>query len=403
MNIADLFIGLNIKADTQAINKITSTVSNLRQKITTVGLAFAASTFAIDRFTDDTVKATVALENIKKQTDLSVEGLQKWQQAGKLSDVNASFESIANSIAQVQKNIAGVRLGTFGAGAFSKLEIEGVKNKDAFQVLEEVREFIKDKKSAEALNLIQAIGLTPEFMNVLRLSREEFDKLGKNVFLSKDQRKDVVALGTAFTDIKLRLVALKNQAVAKLAPELTKLADGFFKWMVDNGKKIIDTFSGIARIFVVFSKTVVQMISSLSSFISYLPGINNSIKALAIGFGLLFLAMSPVLASFVLIALAIDDFVTGMKGGDSFIKDFIDAMEGLKKTFGSGALTILTAVGVALAGIAVSMGLIGKSKGLDFLKNKSKDVTKSSAGLSGKKTKLSKSSAGLSGKKNKTF
>jgi hypothetical protein len=175
--------------------------------------------------------------------------LQRWQQAGQLSNLALSADTIAQSIGNLQRNLTSLKiLGEGNAAPFKRL---GINIDDtAFGVLEQLRESIKGIDPSVVTNLIGQMGLDAGFVNILRLTNKEFEQLSRNSFLSKGQRDSIASVGFAMKELTLRFQAFKNQAVAKLAPELNKLIYQFFGWLNKNGSKVIATISSLVTILI---------------------------------------------------------------------------------------------------------------------------------------------------------
>jgi hypothetical protein len=346
MNVLDeLFVTLGVKTDSKGLNDAIKGFQILRNNIALIGGVSVAALFGVKKFVDGTVNSVAALNNLNQQTGLSIDKLQKWSQVAQLSNLSISAEQATNSIATLQKNLAAIHMGQGNIAPFQLLGLD--VNTDAFGILEQLRGKIGKLNNATATNLISQLGLNPEFLSVLKLSRAEFDKLGANRFLNGKQRQDIIALGTTLKQITLEFKILKDQAVAKLAPELTKLTQGFFKWMTQNGNKIIDVITGIVRGMSVFSSTIGNVISMLSVFVEKITGVENGLKVLAtiaIGLGL---AFSPILTTLGLIVGLLDDIAVWKKGGQSLLGNIFGdynsskvgkffqstAKEGKKQTF----------------------------------------------------------------------
>lgn len=336
MKIGDLFIALGIKVDQEKLARFQKGINNLQRDIITLKAAFIASAFALDRFVDGTVRGSVSLQNLSNQTGLAIDKLQRLNQAGQLADLTLSADAITQSIGNLERNLAAIKLGQGNIAPFQLLGIDPA-GKDAFQVIEQVRESIKGLSPAVATNLIQQLGLTPQFINILRLSRKEFEALSENTFLNKSQRENVIRLGTAITRLKLRFKALKDQAVAKLTPLLIEMVDKFFKWMRDNGDKIINTISGIARAITLFVQAIGRSIGLLGEFIEKLFGVENGIQIIAAAVGVLLGAMLlgfrrlGRLTLFGIIIGFLEDIAVWHKGGEAAFGGVYDKIaEGLR-------------------------------------------------------------------------
>ena len=323
-SIGELFIELGIKADTQKVNQINTGFKSLKTNLLLTAAAFTGAIVGLDRFVNSALKGVVALQNINAQTGLSIEKLQQFQQAGQLSNLALSADQIANSLATAQKNLKLLSIGGGNLAPFQMLGIDAGSD-NIFTVFEKLRDNINGIDPSIVSSLISDLGLSPDFINLLKKSREEFEALGENTFLNPTQRADIDKVGTSIKALTLRFKALKDQAVAKIAPELNKLVQQFFKWMKDNGKKIVDTIASIAKGFAKFAGAV----GNAFGLVVRLVGMDKGIKILATAFALLTLSLSPFLLGLAAIILLLDDIAVFRSGGDSIIGELVKAFEDL--------------------------------------------------------------------------
>ena len=354
-SIGDLFIELGVKADTQTINRVGNGIKSLRNNLLLVSAAFTGAVVGIDRFVNSALNGVVALQNLNNQTGLSIEKLQRFQQAGQLSNLALSADQIAQSLGTAQKNLKLLAISRGNIAPFQMLGIDPRGNIDIFDVIDKLRGNIEGIDPSIRTSLISELGLSPDFINILKLSKDEFDALSENEFLSGRQRADIDKVGTSMKALQLRLKALKDQAVAKLAPELDKLVQQFFKWIKDNSAKIIDAITKIARGFAKFAKAIGNAFDLASRFVEKIAGMKNGITALAGAFALLALSISPFLLGLTAIILLLDDIAVFKAGGKSVIGELLKAFEDLPdftKILGGVAIVAgLTKITGALLGM----------------------------------------------------
>lgn len=253
-----------------------------------------AAVFAIDRFVDSSVRGAVSLQNFQRQTGLFSADLQRLQIAGQLSDLTLSAEQVTQSVINLQNNLTNVRLGRGDTAGFRLLGID-VIGKDAFQVIEDLRVAIKGIEPAVAINLLERIGLSRQFFNVLRLGKKEFESLGAGIFRTTEQTKVLEELGIAMTKFRLELGLVKDLFVVQLAPFL---------------------ISGV-NLFENFGFATSKVLEVLREF----PAVLQAIK---IAFGALLVITSlknPKFAAFSAIILAMDDIISGLRGEESLTGD----------------------------------------------------------------------------------
>lgn len=323
MKLGELFIKLGFDVDNAKLENFEKGVKSTAKKVLALKVAFAGAVYGLDKFVGGTVQGVAALKNINEQTGLSIELLQKWQKAGQLSNLALSAEQISGSIQNLQKSISDIKLGKGNIGAFQMLGIDA-NNKDAFQVLDKLRDRIGNLSPDVASNLISGLGLDPAMVSVLKLSREEFDRLGRNDFLTEKGRNSILATGKAIKDLKLRFSALKDQIALQLSPILLKLLNGFFKWIIKNKNNIIGAIKFITKWLGNFFDALKNAASLVGGFVSDLLNLEGVAKGLGIAFGLLIAVLKPVWFRIGLIIGLLDDIKVWKSGGDSMFGSFYE-------------------------------------------------------------------------------
>ena len=361
MKIADIFVSLGVKADNKAVKTFEGNITNLTKRLAIMTAAFGGAVAALDKFTSGTVDSAVGIQNIANQTGLAISKLRQLAQAAQLSDLSMTAEQAAQEVGNLEQRLAAIKLTKQGASDFLQFGINIGRDTDAFNVLDQVRERIQGMDNAKASTLISSLGINPQFINLLRLSRKEFDALGKNVFLSDKQNQNIIKLGTSITRLKLRIGALKDQAVAKLAPSLNKLVEDGFKWFEENGDKIIDIMAGIGKGFAMFA-------SAVSNAIGFIASMRFSFEGLLTVVGLLALRFAPVISAIGGVLLVLDDLAVYARGGDSAIGVLLDKIKEFTSFDISATALIggLVLIGMTLTGLIGKFGLLGKAAGGAF-------------------------------------
>jgi hypothetical protein len=356
MKIADIFVSLRVNADNKAVKTFEGNITNLTKRLAILMTVAGGAVAALDKFTSGTIDSSVGLQNIANQTGLAIDKLRQLGQAAQLSDLSMTAEQAAQEVGNLEQRLAAIRLTGQGAESYIRYGIQPTG--DAFTVLEQVREAIQGMDNAKASTLISSLGINPQFINLLRLSRKEFDELGKNVFLSDKQNQNIIQLGTSITRLKLRIGALKDQAVAKLAPSLNKLVEDGFKWFEENGDKIIDIMAGIGKGFAMFA-------SAVSNAIGFVASMRFSFEGLLTVLGLLALRFAPVISAIGGVLLVLDDLAVYARGGDSAIGVLLDKLKDFTSFDISATALIggLVVIGMTLTSLIGKFGLLGKAAG----------------------------------------
>lgn len=301
MQIAEFFATLGFEADQKALDDFDGGLQNLNKTLGRLQLVAAA--VAMDVFVRSTVDATVAVQNLVNQTGILFNDIQRWQTAGVLADLSMDMQGVAGAIGAFQQNLTAIQFGQGNVSPFQWLGID-VMGRDAPAVFDDMREAIKGLDDATASYIITQAGLPPNFINILRLTRAEFEEMaGARTFLSEDQRKTVLDLGFAFTRLKLQLTSLKDIIVASVGPAFIRVADaiGF----------------------------VAQKITDFLNQGEDAPRWFKSLAAVAVG---LVIALKPLIVTVTTVTLLFEDLVTFLRGGDSIIGRWIENVTKLGKT-----------------------------------------------------------------------
>ena len=291
-NIGELFVQLGVKAETTKLGDFAKSLMTLNLGAILTAGTVGMLVYKLAELVEGATKAAIAFQKFNFQTGLSSVELQKWQLMGERANVSA--ETVSQSFQAVQKNLAEIRMGRGNIAPFQILGVSAQSN--AFQVLEQVRQRIKGLDNATATNLITQMGFSPEMINVLKMSNDEFAKMGdlsKLIMTPKQQQ--------AFLDMNKQIVIMK-QEFAGLGRQLAVAIVPILSAMV----KIIGTLS--------------NMFSKLIDFVIDLP---NRVKFLTTAFGFLMEAINPIMGVFKMIFLLLDDFSVYMSGGKSMIGEFI--------------------------------------------------------------------------------
>lgn len=295
MNIASLFVTLGIKADMAALKAFGSGIQNISKNMLALQAGASTALYGLDKFLAGSIKNSTALSNFNQQTGLSIEKLQQWQKAASAVNLDLSSNAVQTSISNLSK-----RLGP-----------------DTFQFLEGLREVVSGLDASLATSLVQSLGLDAGFVSVLKLTRDEFDKLSNHRLLNRNQIDNINRLGQSITGLKDSLSVLKDQAVSQISPALNNLIGQFQTWVNLNYDKITDTFTFLTNSASNFIGAVGKVSSALGGFVSDLLGWDNSIKGTVLVSLLGLAAAFPGTALAVAGIGAVEDIINGVKGKDS--------------------------------------------------------------------------------------
>lgn len=344
--IGEFFAELGFNVKDGELKKFNTGIGSFLKKTALLQGAVIASGVAMSRMTNNVAQGVAQLEKFAQNTGLAIDQLEKWQEAGQKIDITLNKENITSSIASLQKNLDEIKFGRGDIGAFQILGIE-IGNKDAFQVLEDIRGRIQGLDKTEVRNLVEKMGLDASFVQLLKTSRSEFEKLGEQTRLSSSQRGGLLQFGRQVKTLELNLLALKNQIASALAPSLTKFYSSLNKFIKDNSKNIIQGFKVIASVISIASRTIYNAVRQVVSIfkttlntLQDLLGMKTGLIVFGAILAKLFLPLkaifTPAKIFFALLIAILDDIITWKEGGDSLfgdlyksISDLVDKMKPL--------------------------------------------------------------------------
>jgi hypothetical protein len=338
----------------------------MRSNFIAINAAAIGAFYSVKKFAEGTVNTTAELESLHAQTGLSIESLQKFGRMAEMSDLTMNSKEAIASLVNLEKTRQKVLYGMESNNAFNMLGVDPSQN--VFQILNRIKTQMKNLPQSIQGDLLSQMGLDPRLVSVLHNVNSEFNQFSQNDFLNGKQRADVMALGYSFRNLTFVLKNLKDKAVAEIAPQLKQLTNDFFKWIVANKTKIVDTMKGIAMWFAEFAKAIGNAAGLLGNFIEKITGSTNGMKVLAMAGVLLTLSFKPILAMLAGVILLLDDIAVWKSGGDSLFGGLYDALSkipNLEKILGGGALLMfLGKLTGSLGGVVGSLEKIGKGSKL---------------------------------------
>lgn len=302
MKIAEFFVQLGVSVNDKKLKDFIGDLGQMQVGTLANISSIAALATELFRLGVEATNISVGFQKFTNQTGLSWHELQKWQIVGEQANVSA--ETIAGSLAALQKNMAEIRLGRGNIAPFQLLGI-GV-NGNAFDVLDKLRNRIKGLDSATATNLIEQMGISGEMINVLKLSDVEFAKLSNTVR----------GLTTGQEEQFLRT----KQSVVQLGQA--------FK------------YAGFDIVY--------HFLAAFEKFRDYISSVPGNMKLLISSIGLLLIALFPLQAAILGLLLLLDDLAVYFTGGKSLTGKGIDGLKKfaaeLKESFNIPNLEKLTAL-----------------------------------------------------------
>lgn len=367
MALRELLLKLGVDVDPAGVKKADDALAKIKKAAIVAAAAFVAikAIKGIASIADDVRGIGDELDKTSQQIGISTDALQEWRFAAGLA--GASGTEMSNSLAKLQKNAFDAATGgTEMADDFKKLGVSVLDSngqiKDANTLLTDMADGFAaltndTERSALAQNLMGRAGkklipLLKGGSKAIAEMKAEAQSLGGIL------GKDLIAATVKLTDDQLRSQqawqGVKNDIAGKIIPIFIKFSNlmiGVAKAIRGPLNTAISVFGGIIEAIVTIVETLIGTFGELDNIFDQV-----TIGIGALGFAFLILgrkavvagiktAAAWVLASLPIILmtllvgfllLAIEDFITFMRGGDSVIgrivgrfREWVDEMGGI--------------------------------------------------------------------------
>lgn len=263
---------------------------------------------AINRMVNALADANQKIINFNRQTGISLGTLNKYASASVAVNRNATIEGTAQSLQNVASNLFDIQMGRGDISPYQELAFVGGKafnpaNMSVEQVIENVREAIKGVGDIQATNIITRMGFNPDDLMMLRMSREEFDKI-QGLFLDPASREALNQYGLQLRIIGLRFQLFRDRALLKIMPIFIKFSRELYRQTL---------------FWTDLAKSIFNCNFQANAIGNTLNDVAKVLKVIGLMIGAI---MSPLTALF----LFIEDVVGYSIGWDSYIGEFIEAL-----------------------------------------------------------------------------
>ena len=249
-------------------------------------IGITAVSYSIAKLTSATRNQVMAYRDFAFQTGMPLSKLQSLEAAAARVAPNLTGQRIASELTTLQQNLTNI---DFGQGNIFPYQLLGISatTKDATKIVDGLRNAISGLSNARAINLIERMGLSRDWLYILRMSREEFEKINA-VMLSDKQIKVTTQMSLALNQLKFSLGNLRNQLVAMKSDDL---------------RDLFNNISGIA--------------DSLSRWFKETPNAEKFFNALTLGMTAFLLRAKPMMLTLGTILALIEDYWVATQGGRS--------------------------------------------------------------------------------------
>lgn len=182
---------------------------------------------AMDRLGNSVLRTNQLYTNFSRQTGISIGNLNKMAGVAKLSGMNLPVEQVAGDLNSLQQKI--FRLGLTGEGSaiFAQLGMNPLgMNSDQF--ITSLRQRIKGLSEVQKSYILDELGLSREWLNVLELSDDKYNNLIKQsskLQLSDRERKQLAEYTLVQQKNNMRWELAKQKLIIAILPLITQIME----------------------------------------------------------------------------------------------------------------------------------------------------------------------------------
>ena len=313
----------NIEANKNLANGIAGVVKGIGAFVT----AIAGAAVAVNKLTNDLVKSNQVFLNLTRTSDIALSSFQKWNSIGKMYGV----DNAAQQLEGLNQRLFELRLTGQGARGF---QLAGINpTGDAENVLEQLRNRVSGMSDTSASYLLREMGLDPQMLHLLRIGREEFAALNKEMEkyrLTPEQSKSIQDMNVQLQIATQKLQYFRDKAVLKLMPVWVRIVKSFAR-VTEFLTKVIKKFKELSvvshgvSVGIIYGLGHIKQVQMIfKGILSFCNGLVRKIPFLGKFFGKLGSFALKAILPLTLLYLLLDDLATYFDGGDSLIGRVLD-------------------------------------------------------------------------------
>ena len=291
----------------------------------------------VDRLINSLASANQGMINFQRQTGISFASLNKYASASASVNYNATPEQTAQTMQNLAQNLYDIRMGRGNISPYQELAFVGGKpfnpmNMSVEELIENVREAIKGVDDVQATNIITRMGFTPDDLLMLRMTREEMEKIN-GLFLTGEEREQMNKYSLELKKFRLEWQLLKDRALLAILPTFVKISESLNIW-TKTLSKLGQGMSTINKAFTNWKN------SSLEAQLA--------LKLLGVTLAGLLAYFHPVIAGLTALYLILEDLAYWYLGGGSLFKDMWEALKDLGASMVNEVKYMIRAVAVEI-------------------------------------------------------
>lgn len=317
-SLGELFIELGVFADTKELKEFENKLQQISKTMDKTGkktekssvnfkkllrglrnaaVAVIGAIYALSKLTDSLVANNQEFLNLTRNSDIALGTFQKWNNVGRMFGVKNAAQQLAN----LNQRLFELKLTGEGADGFILAGINPL-GQDAEGVMEQLRNRVSGLDDTAATFLLYRMGLDPSMLHLLRMTREEFEELGKVIKkyqLTKEQTQQIQAFNTQLQVAQIKLKYIKDRAILAIMPYFVKFVESlarvteFLGRLIRMTKEYIASMNGLQKGILVVAGALGILRAALMAVTAH-----PIVAAITAILGVLYLLMDDIMAYF---------------------------------------------------------------------------------------------------------
>lgn len=259
MNIGSLFIALGFDVDDQKLKGFQDEITAVRNNLFKVTAVAAGAVFAINRFVASSVSDSVKLKNFTQQTGIAGDEVERFYNVAGRLNTELTLDSTIGMFQNLADTISLASEGMGAIGEATRLGLPNIGSMTPIEAINKLRERLDENIAnlgyKRTIDLMSAIGVTPEFIETIKATDAEFARLANNPILGESMRQKILGIAKAQKELSFQWNLFKGQVTEDIAiPIIDTLNSAFpiFKQFVGGLKAIGSDLSFASEKFETF-------------------------------------------------------------------------------------------------------------------------------------------------------
>lgn len=281
--------------------------------------AVSGAVIALNRLAESLVQQNQQWINLTRNSDIALSTFQKWGQVGAAMNASLGEMGASGAIADLNERLFELKLTGQGARGF---QLAGIMPTNAEDVMEQLRDRIKGLSDTSATYLLKQMGIDPRMLSVLRMTREEFNSLTKELEkyqLTMEQRQQIQEFHKQMSIVNVKMQYFKDRILIALLPHIERIMKFVVKIV-----EVLPKFRGYIIAIALIGSKIKPVAAAFTMINKSLIGWLAKIPIIGRMFGVLGGAIAKAFLPLTAAYLLLEDFAVFQEGGDSVIGDIVN-------------------------------------------------------------------------------